>query len=480
MLTRLLLFLAQAALIVFVTLVLAGAFAARQRPDLQSWHTVELPSEFRAGQGVDTLEEFLDLEERVFRELEERVVVGVRLAEPDNLNRYARTSRSYPERDGRNWNRSQVSDTDSPRGGILLLHGMTDSPYSMRHFAALFREKGWNVLNLRVPGHGTAPSELARVDWRDWEAAVRVGAASVAERLAPNQPFYIMGYSNGGSLAVNYALASLGDPGLRIPDRLILLSPMIGVSGLASLGKIYYWMGKLGFFEKASWLDLLPEYDPHKYNSFPMNGPRQSAALTRTIDRRVQQAVASGAIEAMPPVLTFQSLVDSTVSSRAVVTRLYDRLPANGSELVLFDVNRSGVLESFVAPQHDALLAELDGPAPKNYGYTLISNRGMVDGRLVARSIPARGSKPSEQALPYRWPEDQYSLSHVALPFPPDDEVYGSRAPARVNGFPRLGRAQLKGESGALVLPANLSTRARSNPFHGYVEDRILEILDRE
>ncbi len=46
----------------------------------------------------------------------------------------------------------------------------------------------------------------------------------------------------------------------------------------------------------------------------------------------------------MPPVLTFQSVVDFTVSTQAVVSALYGNLPANGSELVLFDVNRNARL----------------------------------------------------------------------------------------------------------------------------------------
>ena len=42
------------------------------------------------------------------------------------------------------------------------------------------------------------------------------------------------------------------------------------------------------------------------------------------------------------PVLTFQSVMDFTVSTRAIITSLYAHLPANGSELVLFDINRAG------------------------------------------------------------------------------------------------------------------------------------------
>jgi len=178
--------------------------------------------------------------------------------------------------------------------------------------------------------------------------------------------------------------------------------------------------------------------------------------------------------------LTFQSLVDSTVITRQVLTRLYDRLPANGSELVLFDVNRAGVLEDFVAPQHDALLTQVSSPVPRDFTLTLISNQQTGDLQVMSLSREPHSIETKQHSLGLSWPETIYSLSHVALPFPPDDEVYGFEAGDFENNFPRLGRAQMTGESGALILPASLFARARSNPFHDYVENRILEVIEQD
>ncbi len=197
-------FLAQAALIVFVTLILAGAFAARQGPQLENWHTVQLNSEFRAGGPVQTLDDYILNEQRVFEELEREVISHVEQDEQNELNRYARGSLSFPEKNGRNWNRSEQRVPDRLRGGVLLLHGMTDSPYSLRHFARLFHDQGFYVLNMRMPGHGTTPSELAHVRWQDWAAAVRLGAAEVSSRLVPDQPFF------------HHGLFQWGQPGFEI------------------------------------------------------------------------------------------------------------------------------------------------------------------------------------------------------------------------------------------------------------------------
>lgn len=474
---RLVLFLGQAALIVIVTLVLAGAFHARQGPDLDRWHRVPLLSEFRAGDDVETLDQYLQVENQVFDELDAEIVSRVRMREADELNRYARNSRSYPEQDGQNWNRTQILEPAKIRGGVLMIHGMTDSPYSMRHFADLLFRQGFYVVNLRMPGHGTVPADLARIDWQDWAQAVTLGARHVESKIRPEQPFIIMGYSNGGSLAISHALDSMQDLELRIPDRLILLSPMLGVSSLARFSGIYYWLGQIEFFRKSQWLDVLPEYDPHKYNSFPMNAPRQSMAMTERVAQRIRRMAATGELAIMPPVLTFQSLVDATVMTGDIVRRLYEFLPANGSELVLFDVNRKGVLEYFVAPQHDSLLQQLNHASRRDYRLTLISNRvNKTRGVGEYTSEPHQGDF-SYRALPVEWPRTVFSLSHVALPFPPDDEVYGFLAEPGGRNFPLLGRAQFTGESGALTLPPSLFTRIRSNPFHAYIEERVLQAI---
>ena len=57
--------------------------------------------------------------------------------------------------------------------------------------------------------------------------------------------------------------------------------------------------------------------------------------------------------------LAFQSLVDATVSTAAVVHALFDQLDANGSELVLFDINRLSGMEPFIDPAAATILSRL-------------------------------------------------------------------------------------------------------------------------
>jgi len=479
---RLVSFVLSSVLLVAVTLILARAIALRNGPELEWWHTEQINSEFRAaaGESVTTLEQYLENEAVVFAELQTRVDTGASQQKRQRLNRFSQGNLSYPEKSGHNFNRSSEMRPSSVRGGALLLHGMTDSPYSLRHLAAMFYSQGFYVLNLRLPGHGTIPAELDRMQWQDWLAAVKLAAEHVAGQLQAGQPFYVLGYSNGGSLALKYSLDSIEDAGLRTPEHLFLLSPMVGVDALARFSGLFYWLGQVDFFEQSRWLDISPEYDPHKYNSFPMNAGRQSYKLTTTVKEQIQRMATSGSLQHMPPVLTFQSLVDNTVITSAVLDALYGKLPENGSELVIFDLNRLAGLEEFIQPKHDLLLRRIMDEDPGAYSLTLISNRSENSREMHELQRVAGVPGFVTRDLDYAWPEDVYSLSHVALPFPLDDEVYGLESAVSDADYPHLGRVQILGESGVLVLPPALLQRLRSNPFYGYIETRLQEITQPE
>jgi len=469
-------------LLVAVTLVLARAMAARNGPDLEWWHSEEISSEFDLSDAalINTLDQYLAKEEVVFRELQTLVESNAPSQTRQHLNRFRTGNDSYPDKSGRNLNRSSQKRPAVIAGGVLLLHGMTDSPYTLRRLATMFHAQGFYVLNLRLPGHGTIPAELDRMEWQDWQAAMEIGAKHVADQLEPDQPFYVLGYSNGASLALKYSMDSLGDAEFRTPDRVLLISPMIGVGTLARFSRLFYWLGRLEYFRHTRWLDIYPEYDPHKYNSFPMNAGLQSYKLTNTVKEQIQRMASNGELQEMPPVLAFQSLVDKTVVTEAVLDDLYEKLPDNGSELVLFDVNHTGELEEYILPKHKLLLKRVMTEGSGKYAVSVLTNQDENDPGVLELRQAAGTPGFVSRGLEYSWPEDVYSLTHIALPFPLDDEVYGLDSAGVDSGYPHLGRIQLLGESGALILPPALLQRLRSNPFYGYIEERIKAVIDED
>ena len=80
-------------------------------------------------------------------------------------------------------------------------------------------------------------------------------------------------------------------------------------------------------------------------------------------------------------------MVDATVSTPAVVHTLYDRLPSNGSELVLFDVNHLSGMDVFLQPADRALIGSLFDRQPRRYRRVLVTNRVGRDAQVDAQTI---------------------------------------------------------------------------------------------
>jgi hypothetical protein len=80
-------------------------------------------------------------------------------------------------------------------------------------------------------------------------------------------------------------------------------------------------------------------------------------------------------------------------------------------------------------------------------------------------------------ALQLAWPPGVISLSHVALPIPPDDPLYGQRPPDNRDVL-FLGQMAIQGERGTLLLASDWLLRLRHNPFYAYLDQRALAWID--
>jgi hypothetical protein len=134
-----------------------------------------------------------------------------------------------------------------------------------------------------MPGHGTLPSGLLHVGWKDWYAAVVLAAKYAAARGGPGRPFMAAGHSTGAALIALYSVRALDDASLPRFTDIHLLSSAIGISRFAALTNVISGLSFLPAFEKSRWIDVLPEYDPYKYNSFPVNAANQIYRLTHVL-----------------------------------------------------------------------------------------------------------------------------------------------------------------------------------------------------
>ncbi len=463
----------------FVVLLILGIYYLNGRAELSIWHTVRLDAEFTASSPIDTFPEYLDLEDRLFAQLDEEVYAKTETENQRGINRYRRGSPADPELWPINWNRSyELSPSSAIQSGVLLIHGMSDSPYSLRSLGLRLQESGCHVIGLRVPGHGTAPSGLTRVTYKDMAAAVTLAMKHLRSRV-PDKPIYIVGYSNGAALAVHYSLSVLEEPELPTATGLILLSPEIGVSPVAALAIWQERIGRTLGLGKLGWNDILPEYDPFKYSSFAVNAGKLAHNLTGINRSKIARLSEAKKLHEFPPVLAFQSAVDSTVSAPALVRDLFARLPDHGHELVLFDLNRMVEIETFLkSDPKDHFPVLLENP-DRSYTFSLLTNKSDDSSELVWRRAFPGETVFTDSDPRLVWPPGIYSLSHVAMPFSGNDPLYGGDNPGSGPGL-HLGSLAMRGENGVLKISPAHMLRLRWNPFYDFLEDRVIERIGEE
>jgi len=250
------------------------------------------------------------------------------------------------------------------RRGVLLTHGLTDSPYQMRHLASFFQQNGFCVKVVLLPGHGTQPGDLLEVKWQEWAKTVAYGAYQVAEEA---DEVYLAGCSMGATLSVYH---SLRDKRVR---GLFLFSPAFKVTrraALANLHKLYSWL-----LPAAKWVHIKPDLDIYKYESFTKNAVAQIFSLIRSLNAQLNVRKLD------IPIFAAASMDDVTVKISATLE----------------------------------FMARSNNPSSKLILYT-----------TVPEKIPTIIS-PDKLELVNSVIEDQKILSsaHTAIVMPPEDKHYG-------------------------------------------------------
>lgn len=105
---------------------------------------------------------------------------------------------------------------------ILLLHGFTSTPQSIRHVGyALHARSGFTVTAPLLAGHGTSPEDLARTSYQDWIASAEKALRKLRDR---SERVIVAGLSLGGTLSLNL--------GIRHPDWVDGVATINGSTGL--------------------------------------------------------------------------------------------------------------------------------------------------------------------------------------------------------------------------------------------------------
>ena len=337
------------------------------------------------------------------------------------------------------------------------------------------------MLALRLPGHGTIPGALTQVQWQEWQQATRFGVQIVQQEMTKHQVsrFMIGGLSMGGALALNYTLEALATDRQPLPDKVLLFAPGFGIDSTAALARYTRLLSWIPYFAQFAWNSIELEYHPFRYYSDPMNGIDQIYALIQANNQlSAQLARQPERMARMPPIIAFQSMVDATVSTEALID-WFARYGTPASTLVLFDINRAlaPFLRQAVIDPHPTDVLTRPGFRSRLIAITnQPSLTGDIHTELVKATLylpdGAGTFTPQELVTPpeLRWPANVTALAHPVMVIAPEDPYYGADALLPV--------LNLYGESGVSAINDFTALRLHYNPFFALLTERVVALLN--
>lgn len=216
--------------------------------------------------------------------------------------------------------KSVINNQKKAKNGILLIHGLLDSPYSLHDLGRFFLAQNFVVRSILLPGHGTRPGDLIGATADAWIKAAHYGIHSLNQTV---ENVHVLGISGGAGLALYHALQ-----GMPI-KALFLMAPLLQIkSKLVPLISLWpYFKRKL---PEGAWFKQRDDLDYAKYESIPYDLIYQAYALTQKIKLLVQQQPLK------LPLWMVTSYHDETIDSRAAV-RYFKKQEHPLSSLIIYN-----------------------------------------------------------------------------------------------------------------------------------------------
>ncbi len=192
------------------------------------------------------------------------------------------------------------------RAGVVLTHDVLDSAYTQRKLGEYFQSRCLLVFGLLLPGHGSTPGELLRMDWEDWAAAESFAVRELTKEV---DYLYLSGHGAGGTLAILEASKNADI------DGLVLFAPQLDAPAGSVAASALGWL-----IPGARWQEVVPAYTAYRYESRPW---RLNAEVAGLVDAALA-ALPGRAVEV--PVLTVMSQDDATVSTSAILAYMDERV----------------------------------------------------------------------------------------------------------------------------------------------------------
>jgi carboxylesterase len=195
--------------------------------------------------------------------------------------------------------------------GVLLVHGFTGTPASMRPWAHYLNDRGYTVSVPLMPGHGTSWHDLNDVTWEQWPAKVETELNDLRRKCSK---VFICGLSMGGGNSLYVA-----ERNQEKVDGLILVNPMIHIPGIQI--KFVHIISRIQKSRSSVGDDIKkPGITEWGYDALPIKGVAQLYEYLKL--------ARSGLSRVKTPTLIFHSVDDHV-------------LPASNTEIVMNELGSS-------------------------------------------------------------------------------------------------------------------------------------------
>jgi carboxylesterase len=192
--------------------------------------------------------------------------------------------------------------------GVVLVHGFTGSPPSMRPWGEFLHSKGYTVRVPLLPGHGTKPEDLNKVKWQEWPAKVSYELSEIQKTC---DTVILIGLSMGGGTVLNVTAANN-----ELISGIILVNPMIHVRGVPV--ELAFFLSRLQKLRTSVGDDIKrPGITEWGYDHLPTRGVYQLLKMLRVTRRNLSKVTV--------PVQLFHSVDDHT-------------LPVGNTEIILSEI----------------------------------------------------------------------------------------------------------------------------------------------
>jgi esterase/lipase len=179
----------------------------------------------------------------------------------------------------------QIFQHGGQRDAIVLVHGLTDSPYFLREIGEYFAsEMGFDVYIPLLLAHGLKqPEGMKDASASGWKKNVQF-AITEAQKNSGGR-ISIGGFSTGGTLSVSKAIA---DPAV-INGGFFLFSAALGLAGVAGnlaeqLLRTYILEPLLDHLDKVPLVDDSSSGNPYRYSHMDLGGAAELSKLIKELD----------------------------------------------------------------------------------------------------------------------------------------------------------------------------------------------------